>query len=85
MYIIRMILNLVCELPLLNSINKIGGTVGGILKGILIICILLAIINFMAPMGIVTVAVEYINASMITKLLYNANIISMLIKGNLKF
>ena len=52
---------------------------------ILIICILLAIINFMAPMGIVTVAVEYINASMITKLLYNANIISMLIKGNLKF
>ena len=36
-------------------------------------------------MGIVTVAVEYINASMITKLLYNANIISMLIKGNLKF
>lgn len=85
MYIISMILNLVFELPILNSINKIGGLIGGVIKGLISIFLIFAIIKFLEPIGFVTPVTNYINSSIISKYLYDMNLIVLLIKGNLKF
>lgn len=84
-YIIRMILNLVFELPILSTVNKFGGLAFGVIKGLLWIFILFAIIKFLEPMGVDKVVVDYINTSIVSKFLYDTNFVVMLIKGDLKF
>lgn len=80
-YILQMVLNLVFNLPILSSINSIGGTALGALSVILKIWILLAILSFLAPMfGVIE---EYIDQTIVIKLLYNYNFIVSIIKSGL--
>lgn len=83
-YIIQAVLNLVFSLPLLNSVNKFGGAAAGVIKNILRIYIVLAIISFMAPMAIMEPVLNFVNSSVITKLLYNNNILVSLISMGIK-
>jgi len=79
MGIIGLILDTVVKLPVLNTLN---GTLGAAVEFILIIfriLILLAIISFLSPLGIVNVVTDYINDSCITRWLYENNIIISII------
>ncbi len=80
-YILQMVLNLVFNLPILSSINSIGGTIVGALSVVLKLWILLAILSFLAPMF--TSIEEYIDQTIIIKLLYNYNFIVSIIKSGL--
>lgn len=83
-YIVQAALNLVFSIPLLHMVNKLGGVAAGIIKYLLRIYILLAIVLFIAPMDIMEPVIKIINSSMITKLLYNNNILVSLICLGLK-
>ncbi len=66
--------NLITRLPLLKQVNKLGGTLYGIIKGILLVYTILAVIYLITPL-LQNNVTENINKSIITKTLYNNNII----------
>lgn len=76
LFILKSVLNLVFDLPLLHSINKIGGLGVGAIKNIVIIYVVLALIAFTSPLPFVTNNVApKINNTIITKILYNNNLL----------
>ena len=83
-YILQMILNVVFNLPILNQINGIGGTVVGAFSMILKICIVLSIISFLSPIPMFESLVGYVNQTILVKFLYNHNILVALLKIGLK-
>ncbi len=83
-YILQMILNLVFKLPVLDSVNKIGGIVAGLLKIFIKIYIVLAIISFIAPISVAEPVINIINSSCITKILYENNLFVSIITGTIK-
>lgn len=74
----KVILEAVSELPIVKQFNEMGGIIYGILRGGIIILVILAIASFILPMINQTAILEYINNSILTKFLYNHNIILML-------
>ncbi len=74
----KAILSAVAELPIIKQFNEVGGIIYGILRGILLIYVLLAIISLILPMLDKTAILGAINNSIITKILYNNNLILML-------
>ncbi|MEG1705510.1 MAG: CvpA family protein [Clostridia bacterium] len=81
-FILQMMLNLVFDLPILSSINNIGGFIVGTVMGILKVWILLAILSVLSPM--VGGISAYIDTTVVTKFLYDLNMIVKLLSGNLK-
>lgn len=66
--------DLITKLPLLKQINKVGGTIYGIIKGVVLVYTILAVVYLIAPLLNKTIS-ENIDKSIITKTLYNNNII----------
>lgn len=66
--------DLITKLPLLKQINKAGGTAYGIIRGVILVYTILAIVYLVAPLLNKTVS-ENLDKSIITKALYNNNII----------
>ena len=66
--------DLITKLPLLKQANKAGGIIYGILKGVILVYTLLAVIYLITPLLNNNIS-ENINKSIITKFLYNNNII----------
>lgn len=66
--------DLITKLPLLKQVNKLGGTVYGIIKGIVLVYTILAVVYLITPLLQNNIA-ENINKSIITKTLYNNNLI----------
>ena len=64
----------ITNLPILKQINKTGGIIYGFLKGIIIIHVLLAIIYLASPV-ISSTAFKEIDNTIITKQIYNNNIL----------
>lgn len=83
-YILQMVLNLVFNLPILSSINSIGGTAVGILSVLIKVWILLAIISFIIPLPAFEGLANYIDRTLLVKLLYNNNLLVTIIKLGLK-
>lgn len=83
-YIIQMVLNLVFNLPILGTVNKIGGVITGILKSLVGIWILLAIISFLSPIQMLNSIVGAINTSFVTNFLYSHNLFVALIMSTIK-
>lgn len=71
---VSMLTDIITKLPLIKQVNKLGGTVYGIVKGIIVVYTILAVIYLVAPLIKDTVTKE-INNSIITKELYNNNLI----------
>lgn len=71
----KAILSAVAELPIIKQFNEVGGIIYGILRGILLIYVLLAILSFILPMLDKTAILSAINDSILTKILYNNNLI----------
>lgn len=74
----KVILEAVAELPIVKQFNEIGGIIYGIIRALIIIYMLLALASFLLPMLNQTMILGYIENSVITKFLYNHNIILML-------
>ncbi len=74
----KAILEAISEIPVIKQFNKAGGTLYGILRGILLVYLILAIISLILPMLDKTSILNIINNSILTKVLYNNNIILML-------
>lgn len=83
-YILQMVLNIVFDLPILNSLNKIGGVGIGVVMSLIKITILLAIISFISPIPIFNDLVKIIQNSTIGNILYTNNIIVSIIKSNIQ-
>lgn len=83
-YILSMILNIVFKLPILNSVNKIGGVGLNVIKALIKIWILLAVVSFVTIVPKFEFINETINSSILTKMLYNNNLILIILKSTLK-
>ena len=81
-YILQMILNVVFNLPLLSTVNGIGGTVVGGLS--VLIRIVLALISFVSPLPMFDSIVSYIDKTFLVKLLYNNNLLVAVVKAGLR-
>lgn len=71
------LLDLIAKLPILKQVDKVGGIIYGILQGLLIIYIVLAIIyllNMIAGLSSIGI-VEDIDNSLLGKILYNNNLL----------
>ncbi len=68
------IADLIAKLPIIKQFNKLGGTLYGLIEGILIIYILLAILSMVAPLIESNIITE-IDQSLIGGMMYNNNIL----------
>lgn len=66
--------DLIAKLPLIKQLNKAGGLVYGIIKGIVMVYTILAIVYLVSPL-IKTDINKEIENSMITKQIYNNNVL----------
>ncbi len=71
---VTVLADIIAKLPLLKQINKLGGTIYGIVKGIILVYTILAIVYLITPLLSDSVK-ENIDKSFITKTLYNNNVI----------
>lgn len=83
-YILQMILNIVFNLPILSSINQMGGIAVGVLSTLIKVWILLAILSFITPLPMFNGIAEYIDNTFLIKLLYNNNLLVTIIRAGLK-
>jgi|GEM_PF-1538298 len=82
-FILQQMLNLVFDLPILSSINSIGGFGIGLLMALFKIWIVLAIVSMIIPMfGVLKTLID---SSTITKMLYETNVIVKLLASGFKF
>lgn len=74
----KAILEAVSELPIIKQFNEAGGIIYGIVRGILVIYVILTIITLILPMLDKTGILNQINSTILTKILYNNNLILMI-------
>ena len=75
LFFFRKLAESLAELPFVKQFNEIGGTIYGILKGLIIVYVVLAIISLIAPMVNSSGLFELINSSILGSFMYNHNII----------
>lgn len=69
----------IANLPIIKQCNKAGGTLYGVIRGLFIVYIVLAILFFIMSINNAGVIADTINSSIISKYLYTHNIILDLI------
>lgn len=71
---LRFITGIIAKLPIIKQFDKLGGITYGILEGLIIVYVLLAIISFVSPMlnGTLSSAIE---ESYIGSMMYNNNLL----------
>lgn len=74
----KTLLEAVSELPIIKQFNEAGGIIYGIARGILLIYVILALISLVLPMIGKNEILNAINSTIITKILYNNNLILMI-------
>lgn len=75
---LRFITSLIAKLPVIKQFDKLGGIIYGILEGLIIIYLVLAIISFISPM----ISSDFTNAideSFIGSMMYNNNLLLKII------
>lgn len=77
--VLNLIIDILSKLPVLKQFDKVGGTLYGILEGVLVVYILLALCLIMASFIQETGIIQAINNSFIGKMLYENNILLKLI------
>ena len=76
--IITVLTDVVSKLPVIKQANKLGGIIYGIIKGLVIVYTILAIIYLTTPLISPSIT-EIIDRTIITKILYNDNLIIKLL------
>ena len=72
---LTLVSDIITELPLIKQCNELGGAIYGILRGIIIIFVVLAILFFITSINGNTSVDSIIDSSFITKFLYTHNIL----------
>lgn len=70
--------DLITKIPIIKQFNKLGGTIFGFIKGMILIFTIFAIIFVLSPMIDVSV-IDKINSSILGKIIYNNNLLINLI------
>lgn len=73
--VINKIGDIIAKLPIISQFNKTGGIIYGVIEGLFIIYVLLALCLIIAPFIQSTELLSYINTSYIGKMMYNNNIL----------
>ena len=73
--ILKFIAEGLAELPIVKQFNKLGGTVYGVLRGVIVIYLLLAICFFVVSISNSELITNAIDSSYVSKYLYENNII----------
>ena len=71
----KAVFNKIAELPVINQFNKLGGILYGVVKGILVVYLILALATLILPMTNDATVITGINNSFIGSVMYNNNII----------
>lgn len=77
--LLKFLTNMLAKLPVINSINKIGGIVYGIIEGLFIVYLILAIAMAISTMTGNAEVLTYINDSNLGKTMFNNNILLKII------
>lgn len=83
-FILQMMLNLVFDLPILSSINKLGGIGAAGIMAIFKLWIVLALVSFLMPFNLFDWLNNYIQQTTFTKFLYENNIVISILSSNFK-
>lgn len=70
--------DLIAKIPILKQFNKLGGTIFGLIKGLLIVYVILAVVYLISPLLKENTS-NKIQESMLTKNMYNNNLITKII------
>ena len=70
----------ISKLPIIDQFNEIGGAIYGLIRGLLIVFIALIIIEFITQTVPKNTAIEQIQKSTLTKIMYENNILGFLFK-----
>ena len=73
--LLTFISDIITSLPLIKQFNEVGGVVYGIIKGLLIVYVILAIVFLIIMISGKGTLSEIISSSYITKFFYNNNIL----------
>lgn len=79
LWIAQKILESIFELPVLKAFNKLGGIIASVVLFVIELSIILGIIKVISGLQFMNTVVNIINSSVITKAIYNHNIIANLI------
>ena len=77
--LLKFITNIIAQLPIINSINKIGGIAYGVIEGLFIVYLILAIAMAISTMTGNAEILTYINESTLGKMMFNNNILLKII------
>ena len=80
LHFVTAIANIVAKIPIIKQFNKIGGVIYGLLRGLLLIYVILLIISFVGEINPENQLHKQINQSLLTKEMYQNNILNILIK-----
>lgn len=72
---VKALTNLITELPIIKQFDKLGGIIYGLVEGLIIVFILLAIISFISPLIEQTGIIIALNKSVVGSILYNNNLL----------
>ena len=77
--LLKFITNILAKLPVISSLNKIGGIVYGVIEGLFIVYLILAIAMAISTMTGNADILTYINESILGKIMFNNNILLKII------
>ena len=77
LHIVTALANIVAKIPIIKQLNKLGGVIYGLLRGILLIYVVLLLISFAGQINPENTLHKQINESFITKEMYEHNIINI--------
>lgn len=80
LHFVTALANLVAKIPIIKQINKLGGIIYGLLRGILLIYVVLLLISFAGQINPENALHKEIKQSFITKEMYEHNIINIFIE-----
>lgn len=79
LFFVKIFANILTALPLIKEFNKTGGLIYGIIRGFIIVWAILALASILMPVMETAVIAEGIEKSLITKVLYDYNILLMIL------
>ena len=71
----KILFNGIAKLPIIKQFNEVGGLLYGVLRGVVLVYIILAIMFFVISINSVGTIANAVNTSFIAKILYSNNII----------
>ena len=73
--LLKFLANMIAEIPIIKQCNEVGGIIYGVVTGLFIIYVLLAVLFFVMSVNNSGTVAEMINTSIISKFLYTHNLI----------